>query len=85
MTTLDTVPTDTITISRDRLDRITDLLETCDGFFRASSPATLQALDELLTDRGISGGPGWLVDTLGLTGLQLRVTASHPSNETGDE
>lgn len=83
--TTDHVPTDTVPVDRARLDRAAELLETCDAFLRRVQPAPAHQLDELLRERGITGGPGWLIDTIGLTALQLRVTASHHREEAGDE
>jgi hypothetical protein len=48
------------------------LLEICEDFFRQTSPATRGELDMLLRERGITGGPGWLIDMLGLTRLHLQ-------------
>ena len=77
--------TDTVTLDRDRLDRIAEVLEITDTFLRRLAPRPAHQLDELLRERGITGGPDWLIDTLGLTALQLRVAASHPSKAAGDE
>jgi len=49
-----------------------ELLQICEDFFRHTSPATRQELDTLLQARGITGGPGWLIDMLGLTHLRLQ-------------
>lgn len=39
----------------------------------------------LLRTRGITGGPGWLIDMLGLTRLRLQNTTHHnqPSSQHG--
>ena len=48
------------------------LLEICETFFRHTNPATRDEIDRLLRQRGITGGPGWLIDMLGLTRLRLQ-------------
>lgn len=78
-----TLNTDTVTVDRARLDRAAELLEITDAFLRRVQPCPIHQLDELLRERGITGGPGWLTDTVGLTALQLRVTASHQAKEGG--
>jgi hypothetical protein len=47
------------------------LLRICEDFFTSTSPATRRELDALLDARGITGGPGWLIDMLALTRLRL--------------
>ena len=53
------------------------LLEICEDFFGRTSAATRSELDTLLRARGIYGGPGWLIDMLGLTRLHLQRTTRH--------
>jgi hypothetical protein len=48
------------------------LLEICEDFFTHTSPATLTEVDVLLREHSITGGPGWLIDMLGLTRLHLQ-------------
>lgn len=60
----------TVTMSSAELERIAELLEICDGFFRRH-PNVAADLDELLVDRGLTGGPGWLIDGLGFSALDL--------------
>lgn len=48
------------------------VLETCEDFFRHTSPAVHRELDTLLRGHGITGGPGWLIDMLGFTRLHLQ-------------
>ncbi|MEU0563756.1 hypothetical protein [Dactylosporangium sp. NPDC006015] len=43
------------------------LLQICEEFFRRASPATHAELGALLLTRNTTGGPGWLIDMLGLT------------------
>ncbi|MDX5461925.1 MULTISPECIES: hypothetical protein [Micromonospora] len=55
------------------------LLQICEDFLATTGPATHHEVDALLRARGITGGPGWLIDMLGLTRLRLQ-NATH-----GDE
>ena len=48
------------------------LLEICEDFFRHTNPATHTEVDTILRAHGITGGPGWLIDMLGLTSLRLQ-------------
>ncbi|MEV6695507.1 hypothetical protein AB0M35_28980 [Micromonospora sp. NPDC051196] len=48
------------------------LLEICEDFLAHTGPATHHEVDILLRARGITGGPGWLIDILGLTRLHLQ-------------
>jgi hypothetical protein len=48
------------------------LLGICENLFTRASPATRRELDTLLRQRGITGGPGWLIDMLALTRLRLQ-------------
>jgi hypothetical protein len=52
------------------------LLEICEDFLRHTGPATHDEIDRLLRQRGITGGPGWLIDMLGLTRLRLQAQDS---------
>ena len=47
------------------------LLEICEDFFTHTSPATRSEVDTLLREHDITSGPGWLIDMLGFTRLQL--------------
>jgi hypothetical protein len=53
------------------------LLEICEDFFGRASPATRHELDSYLHTRGANGGPGWLIDMLGLTRLRLQAPSRH--------
>lgn len=57
-------------------DQLQLLLEICEDFFRRTGPATRDEIDTLLRQRGITGGPGWLIDMLGLTRLRLQTLDS---------
>jgi hypothetical protein len=48
------------------------LLKICEDFLNHTSPATRSELDTLLCERGITGGPSWLIDMLALTRMQLQ-------------
>jgi hypothetical protein len=48
------------------------LLQICEDFLANAAPATHHEVDTLLRARGITGGPGWLIDMLGLTRLRLQ-------------
>ena len=54
----------------DRL--LPEVLQICEQFLGQASPATRDELDTFLLARGNSGGPGWLIDMLGLTRLRLQ-------------
>ncbi|MEW2444773.1 hypothetical protein [Micromonospora marina] len=58
------------------------LLQICEDFLANTGPATRHEVDTLLRTRGITGGPGWLIDMLGLTRLRLQ-NATH-RDEQGD-
>lgn len=60
-------------------DQLRDLLEICEDFFVQMHPAAGEELDRLLRARGVTGGPGWLIDMLGLTRLQLEAQRHHSS------
>lgn len=75
----------TITMRVDELDRIAELLEITDAFLRANLDTVHRDLDELLLHRGITGGPGWLIDTVGFTALRLRINASATTIGHADE
>ena len=53
------------------------LLEICEDFFAHTGPASHHEVDILLRARGITGGPSWLIDMLGLTRLRLQ-NPTHP-------
>ena len=55
------------------------LLEICEEFFANASPAVHHELDTLLHARGITGGPGWLIDILALTRYRLQSHTRHDS------
>lgn len=50
------------------------LLQICEDFLARTTAATHHEVDTLLHARGITGGPGWLIDMLGLTRLRLQDT-----------
>ncbi|MEV0431559.1 hypothetical protein [Micromonospora sp. NPDC050495] len=52
------------------------LLQICEDFLARAPAATHHEVDTLLRARGITGGPGWLIDMLGLTRLRLQ-NATH--------
>jgi hypothetical protein len=84
------INTSTVTIGRDQLTHVVELLEITDTYLRRVFPRPTYQLDELLRERGITGGPGWLIDTIGLTAMQLhaitsRHTDQHAEEVTGDE
>jgi hypothetical protein len=49
----------------------------CEDFFASTSPAVRSDVDAQLRARGISGGPGWLIDMLALTRQRLELPADH--------
>lgn len=53
------------------------LLEICEDFLANAAPATHHEVDILLRGRGITGGPGWLIDMLGLIRLHPQNTTHH--------
>ncbi|MEW2386485.1 hypothetical protein AB0873_31145 [Micromonospora sp. NPDC047707] len=59
------------------------LLQICEDFLANTGPATHHEVDILLRTRGITGGPGWLIDMLGLTRLRLQNTTHH--NQPGSQ
>jgi hypothetical protein len=63
-------------------DQLELLLDICEEFFRRTDQATHTELDALLRRRGITGGPSWLIDMLGLTRLRLQRQASEPTIDT---
>jgi hypothetical protein len=54
------------------------LLEICEEHLRDADAATRDDIDTLLLARGITGGPGWLIDMLGLTRRRLQAP-DHPA------
>ena len=75
--------TNTVRMSIDELDRIQELLEITEQFLRTNLNHLSRDLDELLTHRGITGGPGWLIDTLGATAFGLRTGTSTSTTTIG--
>jgi hypothetical protein len=65
-------------------DQLQLLLEICEDFFRRTSPATRSEVDLILLDHGITGGPGWLIDMLGLTRQHLQSRAFDTTIKTHD-
>jgi hypothetical protein len=55
------------------------LLEICEDFLGRASHATRDEVDAYLRTRSITGGPGWLIDMLGLTRLRLQALSRHRS------
>ena len=53
------------------------LLEICEDFLASTSPATRDEVDRFLRAHGVTGGPGWLIDMLGLTRLHLQNPSCH--------
>jgi hypothetical protein len=53
-------------------DQLLLLLGICEDFFTHTSPTIHREVDALLRERGITGGPGWLIDTLAFTRLRLQ-------------
>jgi hypothetical protein len=51
------------------------LLEICEDFFIGTSLAVHREVDALLQAKGITGGPGWLIDMLALTRQRLETPA----------
>ncbi|GAA0498577.1 hypothetical protein Ade02nite_91830 [Paractinoplanes deccanensis] len=47
------------------------VLEICEKFFARAGQSTLHDVDALLIAYGITGGPGWLIDMLALSRVQL--------------
>jgi hypothetical protein len=52
--------------------QLRQLLQICEDYFRHAGPANHADLDEILRRHHITGGPGWLIDMLGLTLLRLQ-------------
>lgn len=61
---------------------LTELLELCEDFLGHASPATRDELNAYLHTRGIAGGPGWLIDMLGLTRRRLQHQHNSPGRDT---
>ncbi|MEV0133037.1 hypothetical protein AB0H83_31810 [Dactylosporangium sp. NPDC050688] len=53
-------------------DQLQLLLGICYDFFRHTGPAARSEVDARLRERDITGGPGWLIDMLGLTHQRLQ-------------
>ena len=66
------------------LDQMPQLLHVCEDFFRNAGPATLAELDTVLREHSITGGPGWLIDTLGLTRYRLQHDNSDEASTRND-
>jgi hypothetical protein len=58
-------------------DQLRELLEICEDFFLHASPVTRHELEATLRARGITGGPGWLIDMLGFARLRLQHEHEH--------
>jgi hypothetical protein len=52
-------------------DLLPTILEVSVDCFAGTSPVARHELDTLLHSRDITGGPGWLIDTLALTRMRL--------------
>ncbi|MGC4856489.1 hypothetical protein ACLQ24_24720 [Micromonospora sp. DT4] len=63
-------------------DLLPHLLQICEDFLAHSGPATHHEVDTLLRARGITGGPGWLIDMLGLTRLRLQAATHRDEHGT---
>ncbi|MGY4898629.1 hypothetical protein ACWEEK_23980 [Micromonospora aurantiaca (nom. illeg.)] len=71
------IPDDpTATSDTNHGDLLPLLLEICEDFLAHTGPATHHEIDIHLRAHGITGGPGWLIDMLGLTRLRLQ-NATH--------
>ena len=55
-----------------RHEQLLELLQICEDYFRHADPAIHAELDTILREHDITGGPGWLIDMLGLTLLRLQ-------------
>jgi hypothetical protein len=69
-------------------DLLPTILEVCEEFFASTSPAVRHDLDALLRNRGITGGPGWLIDMLALTRRRIERPTGHdqsPADESAFE
>jgi hypothetical protein len=53
-------------------EQLRELLHICEDYFRHAGPGTHAELDAVLRRHHITGGPGWLIDMLGLTLLRLQ-------------
>jgi hypothetical protein len=53
-------------------DQLPELLAICEHFFASTGADTRHELDALLQARGITGGPGWLIDMLALERRRLQ-------------
>ena len=62
-------------------DPLPALLEICEEFVANASPVVHHDLDTLLRTRGITGGPGWLIDMLALTRHHLQNHTRHDSRD----
>jgi hypothetical protein len=58
-------------------DMLELLLEICEDFFAHANSATRDEVDRLLRAHGVTGGPGWLIDMLGLTRFHLQNPRRH--------
>ena len=57
----------TVTTTGTERERLLELLQICEDYFRHADPATHTELDKVLRRHHVTGGPGWLIDMLGLT------------------
>jgi hypothetical protein len=62
-----------VTTSQSTTDEhLLQLLQICEDYFHSAGPSTHAQLDAILREHDITGGPGWLINMLGLTRLHLQ-------------
>jgi hypothetical protein len=61
------------------------LLEIRENYFAGAGPAGRREVDALLRARDITGGPGWLIDMLAITGRRLQTPADPAGPATRHE
>lgn len=62
--------------------QLRELLQICEDYFRHAGPATHAELDKVLRRHHITGGPGWLIDMLGLTLHRLQHEHTAPAGSS---
>lgn len=70
------------TTGTDHQQQLQELLQICEDYFRHAGPATHTDLDTVLRAHHITGGPGWLIDMLGLTLHRLQHEHPAPAGES---
>lgn len=76
-----TVPAAAVTLTGSELERITELLEITDMLLRRMQPQPIHQADQLLRERGITGGLHWLIDMVGFTALHLRTAVTGDASD----